>query len=79
MRIPNEWRTNSAYNCLTDEEFKLFQDTHEVDENMYIDDNECECETYTIGSHHRCSCGNRRCYITTFQWEGKTHFTVEVW
>ena len=27
-----------------------------------IDDNLCECATWTVGEH-RCSCGNRRIYL----------------
>lgn len=60
-KIPNEWRNKYAYNCLTDEQYKLLQDTHDVDDEFPV--NCDECGTYTLHSDHRCDCGNRRCYF----------------
>jgi len=74
-RIPDEWRTGGAYNCLSDDEFKLLQERHDQDSEFYAD---CEeCETYQIDAYHRCLCGNRRCYL---QYD-ETHdfFYAEVW
>ena len=76
-RIPDEWRMGNVYNCLSDSEFKLLQEQYEVGDEFCVDDHDCECETYVIDSYHRCSCGNRRCYIAY----DETHdfFYVEVW
>jgi hypothetical protein len=77
--IPDEWIKHSEFNCLTKEQFHIFQNIYQIGDSLGIDDNDCECETYIIDGYHRCSCGNRRCTIVYDTYEGKPFFRVEVW
>jgi hypothetical protein len=79
MKIPNEWHEKSQFCELTPEEFAELQNQHEVGDELYLDDNYCECERYIIDEYHRCQCGNRRCYVVAGIYEGKTFFSVEVY
>ena len=78
MKIPDEWHRESAYNCLSKEDFALLQETYEVGDELGIDNHDCECETYHIHKHHRCACGNRRCCIECYHYDGKAFFGIEV-
>jgi len=62
LRIPDELHKEYSYNCLTAEEFKLFQNTYILGDELPC---ACdECGVFIIGSKKRCACDNRRCYIT---------------
>lgn len=76
--IPKEWHKEYAFNCLSDEEFALFSETHNEGDEMYVDDHYCECETFTLDGYHRCNCGNRRCYIVKDEYNGHVFFWVGV-
>lgn len=60
-KIPDEWHKEYAYNCLTAEQFKILQETHQIGDEFGV---ECDdCGNWTLDKHHRCDCGNRRCYL----------------
>jgi len=75
----HDLRNESPFCDLNDEDFKLFASTHEIGDEMGIDDHDCECETYIIGEGHRCSCGNRRCTIIRDSYDGRSFFIIEVY
>jgi len=78
MRIPDEWHKEYAFNCLTDEQFSKLQEKHEVGDEFYVDDHDCECESFTLDGYHRCDCGNRRCYLQYGEYEGRSFFYIAV-
>lgn len=61
--IPNNWHKEYSFNCLSDEDFIIFQSRYNEGDELPLDDNYCECEGFTLDGYHRCNCGNRRCYI----------------
>lgn len=77
-RIPDGWHKEPAFNCLSAEDFLLLQNTHEVGEEFSVDDNDCECEKFTLDGYHRCDCGNRRCNLVCEEYRGEKYFRVEV-
>jgi len=77
-RIPAEWHKNTEFEDLTNEEWADFRLHHYIGNTLYIDDNECECETFVIDGSHRCKCGNRRCYVVADSFDGRRFFRVEV-
>lgn len=60
--IPKEWHKEYAFNCLTDEQFEKFSQSHDIGDTFDCDCD--ECGEYTLDDSHRCNCGNRRCYFT---------------
>lgn len=52
--------------AMTDQELAAERDRqYPRGATVSIDDNVCECETWTVGER-RCSCGNRRMYLDHF-------------
>ena len=78
-KIPNEWHKEPAFNCVSDEHFRLLQDTHLIGDTFAVDDHDCECETFTLNGYHRCNCGNRRCCLQYQEYNESGFFFVEVW
>jgi hypothetical protein len=76
-RIPDEWHKEPAFNCLSDEDFKVLQDTYQVGVSLKVD--ECECGVFQLDGYHRCACGNRRCYLVCGECGGEKFFYVEVY
>lgn len=75
--IPDAWHKESAYNCLTPEQFKELQATHQQDDEFVC---ECDdCGSYTLQKYHRCDCGNRRCHLSYHKHNGESFFAVEVY
>lgn len=76
IEIPDHWHKEYAYNCLTNEQFKELQDKVQPGDTFQA---ECdECGQYTTNKHHRCDCGNRRCYFQHGVYEGETFFYIAV-
>jgi hypothetical protein len=51
---------------------------YSIGDEMYLDDNYCECALYTVGNH-RCDCGNRRVGIEVGELlNGKFYFQTTV-
>lgn len=59
--IQDNWAKEYAYNCLSNEEFQLLQKTYNEGDDLPC--NCDDCGSYIINKHHRCNCGNRRCYF----------------
>lgn len=73
----NELHKHYSYNCLSDDDFKLFVEQGKLGTEMSCPCDECGT-FYTpdeVSDYHRCNCGNRRCYL---QISDSGHFYVEV-
>ena len=61
--ITLDYHKQYSYNCLTEEEFKILQETHKIGDHFM---SPCDlCESFIIYGPHdrRCDCGNCRCYF----------------
>lgn len=78
FRSRNNLMQRDEYPDMSDEQYVAFSSEFEDGDTVPIDDNYCECESYTIGSN-RCDCGNRRVVVEPDIYNGEIFFRFEVY
>lgn len=79
MIIPDNWHKNSAFNCLTEEQWKLFRERFQIGDSFSVDCDECGLFVIEEDGYHRCRCGNRRCVIYCDWYNNNWLFYADVW
>lgn len=79
MKIPENWYKNSAFNCLTEEQWKIFRQRYQIGDSFSVECDECGLFSIDEMGYHRCICGNRRCTIGCEEYENNFNFYAEVW
>jgi len=62
-KIPDEFHKGQAFNCLNKEQWQKFREKFQIGDSFLCDCDECGLFVINDDGHHRCFCGNRRCYI----------------
>ena len=78
-KIPDSWHKNSAFNCLTDEQWSIFREKYQIGDSFSVECDECGLFAIEEDGYHRCSCGNRRCVIYCDKYNGEDLFYADVW